>query len=345
MMMLSTPEFTFSDLSLAFDISGIPVVDPSVEFDENHRRRIHPLFHPEYDSNHLANVTFRAGRNFIAAHDNDAVQSRKSNVHFDRPKTTAFLACHFAALGCPPPTRDHLNLLKMDGEPVDYCFESRALRRLLLGLSPRLLAVRLLYEASWMGSPTRLRALLDARSDRIGEPIWDVAVHIRVGFRFVEVGETEAQNAATVAEWLRRPAIARTLDEVVAQVRARLHSRGGRRPAVYVASETALVRQHVAQLIANATRPQGPGGGAEVDYFAFSGTPHPVDINGNHRSDAGHDEHTVDPKAQADLLFPYLEWWALAHSRSILVRRGLDLKPSGSTFSGTAHWFGGWAEH
>jgi hypothetical protein len=88
-----------------------------------------------------------------------------------------------------------------------------------------------------------------------------------------------------------------------------------------------------------------------------------VDINGNHRSDAGHDEKqhpttahfgggngaavaaaaAAAQKRQADLLFPYLEWWALAHARFIVVRRGELLKAAGSTYSGTAHLYGGWA--
>ena len=46
---------------------------------------------------------------------------------------------------------------------------------------------------------------------------------------------------------------------------------------------------------------------------------------------------------RADSLFPYLEWWALAHARFIVVRRGELLKAAGSTYSGTAHLYGGWA--
>jgi hypothetical protein len=46
---------------------------------------------------------------------------------------------------------------------------------------------------------------------------------------------------------------------------------------------------------------------------------------------------------RADSLFPYLEWWALAHARSIEVRRHLKLQPGTSTYSGSAHMYGGWA--
>jgi len=64
------------------------------------------------------------------------------------------------------------------------------------------------------------------------------------------------------------------------------------------------------------------------------------------RSGAIEDEPVIsEQKKQADLLFPFLEWWALAHSRFIVVRRGENLRAAGSTYSGTAHLYGGWAPH
>ena len=97
-------------------------------------------------------------------------------------------------------------------------------------------------------------------------------------------------------------------------------------------------------------------------HLLTTGTPHPVAISGNHgrkhavsglqtqtaapnSSKSGvHEEAAGDSeqKKQADLLFPFLEWWALAHSRFIIVRRGENLKAAGSTYSGTAHLYGGW---
>ena len=49
-----------------------------------------------------------------------------------------------------------------------------------------------------------------------------------------------------------------------------------------------------------------------------------------------------DDEALAGSLFPYLEWWALAHSATIAVHRHEALAPGQSTYSGTAHMYGGW---
>jgi hypothetical protein len=53
----------------------------------------------------------------------------------------------------------------------------------------------------------------------------------------------------------------------------------------------------------------------------------------------------LEQKKQADLLFPYLEWWALAHSRFLIVRRSVKLHEWGSTFSKTAEIYGNWGSH
>jgi hypothetical protein len=391
--MPSTPEFTFSDLGLAFEL-GIPIADPAIEFEPNpthqgfkdasahHQgsrvRRKHPSFIPERSSPHhpapgnqVANVTFQLNHLPVSPADYDAVQSRLHNVHFDRPSSLALLKCHFRAVGClipastgtPPgsssgssslggPTSVGLNVMKTSSaDPAEYCGESRALRRLVLGVNQRLLSVASLYEATWMGpSPLRLHRLLAARStDPVapsydheppglgrtsteaaverasfahgpqnpsrsnrssslaspahGGPVWEVAVHVRVGFSFVERGSDEASHESEIEAWLATPGTQKALAEVVAQVRthlatsqpqrqrtgAREEAGGGggggggegeegegeggeeslhgvRQPfAVYVASETSTVRAAVAALI------EAGCPGAQVDYFNFSG--------------------------------------------------------------------------
>ena len=235
---LSTPEFTFSDLSVAFDLSGIPTAEPAVEFDKDHRRRLHPMFHPDYDllpglNNkgqqewstvaHLSFVHHKKKMPFSnGTRGPSVVQSRHNNVHFDRPKG-ALLACHFAALGClKAPLSDGLNVNKQADSATEYCGETVALRVLVRGLSARLLRAAPFYKESWEGEPRRLAALLASKSAPRGlpprspvalatassevrekyagfeVPLWDVAVHVRVGFKFVERGETEDANADEV---------------------------------------------------------------------------------------------------------------------------------------------------
>jgi len=366
--MPSTPEFTFSDLGLAFEL-GVPVADPKIEFegaDGNGNfvqragvrvRKLHPGFFPEDDSDFkqdgAANVTFKLHHKQVSADDYSAVQSRMRNIHFDRTHSLALLQCHFRAVGCGSeanavpsemsptpllgPKAVHYNVLKTSCEdPQEYCGESRALRRLVLGVNQRLLSVAHMYAATWMGPespPHRLHRLLAARSsdpvaaphsdsDRsactaelstfdhdhfnhwnnnsrssssigsstlvnrsahCGGPVWDVAVHVRVGFNFVEQGGNEVSHAHEIEVWLQKPDTQKALAEVVVQVQKHfksykeLHQEGVRgirstdagaraQPfAVYVASETSTVRAAVAALVLEGCP------GAEVDYFNFSG--------------------------------------------------------------------------
>eukprot|EP00613_Pedinella_sp_CCMP2098_P071423 CAMPEP_0171931880 /NCGR_PEP_ID=MMETSP0993-20121228/29839_1 /TAXON_ID=483369 /ORGANISM="non described non described, Strain CCMP2098" /LENGTH=431 /DNA_ID=CAMNT_0012572015 /DNA_START=200 /DNA_END=1494 /DNA_ORIENTATION=- len=382
LVMLSTPEFTFSDLSVAFELD-IPIVENSIEFDQSHRKQTYPEAHFAFDparpADQRGNVTFMLHRKPAPAAEYPVIQSRHHNVHFSRPKQRELLACHFAALGCTvSPLSSEINILKQQASVAEYCGETSILRRLVKGLSSRVHAVSGLYEETWSGSNERIKSLFSARSSPLGlpplpplalahsrdpqvqktyrnysAPLWDCAIHVRVGFKFVELGGTEEQHAAEIDEWLSKPGTHKALQELVGQVRARLaHPRApegskAKRitgvslspPVVYIASETSRVREHVAKLIREAS--SSP---VECEFFSWSGTPHPVDIDGNHRSDSGQDSKPqIGSKEDADLLFPYLEWWALAHSRFILVRRGLDLKPVGSTFSATAHLYGGWS--
>jgi len=110
---LSTPEFTFSDLAVAFDLGGLPLAEESVEFDEKHVRRQHPQFHCEYyQGSGRANVSFVFHKQTVPGPATlPIVQSRHNNVHFDRPRGP-LEACHFEALGCHQPPRGGININK-----------------------------------------------------------------------------------------------------------------------------------------------------------------------------------------------------------------------------------------
>jgi len=82
-----------------------------------------------------------------------------------------------------------------------------------------------------------------------------------------------------------------------------------------------------------------------VDFFMLSGQAHPVSSKAGSKGAryvSGYSALDSD-ELRADALFPLLEWWALAHSRVILVRRRLSLAEAPSTYSGTAHLYGGWS--
>ena len=268
--------------------------------------------------------------------------SRPKNFHFDRSKL--YPRCYYSALGCPKPRTTIINTAKQDSDPYNYCGESYALRSLLVGLSDE---VKRLFgfatggdddwRGRWAGDPKRLAALISRSGNRgnLTGPIWTAAIHARVQFPFVEAGGDERDKEAVyeVGKWLAEP---RTKERLRALVNAaKSLCRGG--GAVYVASETALVRRHIADLL----RAEG----VQADYFMHSGKAHPVNMNKDSHgygarylplSKAKNDEE------RADLLFPYLEWWALAHAKTILVKRHMDLRTSPSTYSGSAHLYGSW---
>jgi len=360
--------------------------------------------------------------------------SRPRNFHFDR--SDRYAECYYRSLGqCPKPGKS-VNTAKQEENPVAYCGESLALRRLIKRPSDELRRLSPLYEAHWNGSPERLAALMSKDTAARDGPIWAVAIHARVQFNFVEQGidERSEEAVAAVQAWLGNSAtkvkLAALVKEVVGaiskqrsfaghrrrrlmvqqkhssqvhatlgtrnvtlremrhkfpssvsdsaekwvlgqkgQSRRRLNTKANERvetasrhqpsQAVYVASETALVRRHVADLL----RAQG----VMADYVALSGTAHPVDkqtgngrfvqyeavapIKGLNTSQslsnsvgAGSESSPkADDERKADALFPYLEWWALAHSKTIVVRRGEGLTNAPSTYSGTAHMYGGWS--
>ena len=98
----------------------------------------------------------------VDARNASVVQSRHHNVKLDRPKNAA---C-YRALGCPPgsPQKLNINVNKQEDNPLNFCGETAILQRFIVGLSPRLLAVRDVFERFWVGDQRRLAALLDYRS-------------------------------------------------------------------------------------------------------------------------------------------------------------------------------------
>ena len=90
--------------------------------------------------------------------------------------------------------------------------------------------------------------------------------------------------------------------------------------------------------------------GTAADYFMHSGRAHPVNNDKSDHQGGGSNygarflpfAAAKSDEARADALFPYLEWWALAHAKLIHVKRHVDLRDSPSTYSGTAHLYGGW---
>ena len=144
-------------------------------------------------------------------------------------------------------------------------------------------------------------------------PIWNAAIHARVQFPFVEAGkdERDEESIAEVSEWLAQSRTKDRLRALVASAKGLCREGGG---AVYVASETALVRRHIADLL----RAQG----VEADYFMHSGKAHPVNKNKNDAHGYGARylplSRAKNDEERADLLFPYLEWWALAHAKTIV---------------------------
>ena len=451
---VGTPEFSFSDLSVAFDLSGIPVLPPEWEFGtgaafnstryatmrSNTGRAVFASIHFDAgaqspsSSERYDDVSYRYFNKWVPARAQAVVQSRHHNVRLDRPKNSA---C-YRPLGCPPssPQKAVINVNKQEDNPLNFCGETAVLQRFIVGLSPRLLAARREFERAWVGDKARLAALLDYRSrfapeivaakeasststssggnsgsdDRSStsptpppqqRAIFDLAVHCRISFLFVEKGfsEEENRNADEVRRWMAKPATKSALAALAADVRqnceaavfaphrhrhrqeeeeeeeqqqqlsgateATTDSSEGSAPpvcAVYIASETAIVRRHLAEVIARSSAgegsstgggeggAEGEGGGGgviEADFSSFAGHAHPVDLHNDHRvigAGAPWKERlaALTPKETADLCAPYLEWWALAHSRTILVRRGEALSAASSTFSGTAHLYGGW---
>jgi hypothetical protein len=173
--------------------------------------------------------------------------SRPKNFHFDRPER--YQECYYARVGCPPPGGP-VNTAKQEINPERYCGESLALRRLILGPGPGLTRLAPLFTSHWSGHPSRLEALLTARTTTAataaatatattsgrGEvaasfnhsslthrssrnsPIWAVAIHARVEFQFVEQGkdEREPESVAAVQQWLGSPATQTKLRDLVA---------------------------------------------------------------------------------------------------------------------------------
>jgi len=273
-------------------------------------------------------IVYRKGANGGYLPGGKVACSRVKNFHFDRPPPS-LIKCYFQTLECNKKPRDSINPAKQGDGPNDSCGEKGALRQLFLGPSKGLQALAPHFSSHWAGADNRLHQLF-FETRNAAKPIWDAALHLRVQFKFVESGIDERDPAAVkdVEAWLANPETKAKLIKIVNNVK--------RHKKVYVASETALVRRHVADMI----RAQG----VEADYFMLSGTTHPVGKNAGGSSSGRHynvkDLHNDEIKAHS--FFPYLEWWALAHSKVIYVHRHQTLSTAPSTYSGSAHIYGGW---
>ena len=95
---------------------------------------------------------------------------------------------------------------------------------------------------------------------------------------------------------------------------------------VFVSSESSLVRKHLATYLRR--------NGREVDFIGTASVAHLIDHLGdkaelNRAKAMGHSRAV-----------PYLDWWALANSADIVVRRHAGCIPQASTFSTTARAWG-----
>jgi hypothetical protein len=180
------------------------------------------------------------------------VFSKGNNVKLVRPKRWAH-ECYRAALNCPPlPATDaaaHADAVatspaksaaetansaaavtvaasivdEHETRPAYTCGERRALRRLVVGASPRLKALQPQLEQYWSGDKMRLRSLLAATADSQA-PIWQVAVHARTQFGFVEAGVDEREPSAVqeVKNWTQDARVQAVLANLVQDVKRQL---------------------------------------------------------------------------------------------------------------------------
>jgi len=96
---------------------------------------------------------------------------------------------------------------------------------------------------------------------------------------------------------------------------------------VFVSSESSLVRKHLATYLRRRET-------LSVDFIGTPSVAHLIDHLGN---------RTALARAKAmghSRAVPYLDWWALANSADIVVRRHAGCIPQASTFSTTARAWG-----
>ena len=279
--------------------------------------------------NRSANTAHNATRS--SSSDFPVVFSKGNNVKLVRPKKWPY-ECYRAALKCPSmpgvgatasigsvatPINQSSTDTSVISATIDAasataanavdehetrsaytCVERRALRNLILGVNPQLRALHPKLEQHWSGNQTRLKKLLAATA-KSTEPIWQLALHARTQFGFVEAGLDERDPIAfeEAKNWTLDAGVQIVLAGIVRDIKAHLEknqvlnhstsegmsSRGiGPRnkksfevanqglgaSAVYVASESLMARQHIAALL----RAQG----IEADYHTLQGTSHPA---------------------------------------------------------------------
>jgi len=276
--------------------------------------------HLAHDSSHLFSSDF------------PVVVSKGNNVKLVRPRKWPY-ECYREALKCPPrpsvadaltvdPTAESLPQSSLENSsfsattaaattvaaiksvdehethPAYTCVERRALRQLIVGVSPQLKALASKLEQHWSGDQARLKRLLEATANS-SEPIWQLALHARTQFGFVEAGIDEREPIAIeeAKNWTLDAGVQSVLAGIVDGVKEHLKKnevnrsnteglakRGLGEAAVYIASESLIARQHIAALL----RAQG----IEADYHTLQGTSHPATIDKvEHRH--SHSERTL----------------------------------------------------
>ena len=214
------------------------------------------------------------------------------------------------------------------------CGLQYGLRALIRGPGAGLARALPELEALWDGDASRLAGLV---SRAPGEFVYAVAVHVRTLLPHFERthfhrcsrggrcgGLRENETAAETRRWLDRPAVRGRWREIADDVE---NLCGGRAPCpVFVASELALVRADLAAVLRGRAA-------LDVDFLRAPSVGH-VEAAGRRLA--------VDPGATAaERASPYLDWYALANARDIVVRRGHDnLEPKASTYSTTARAWG-----
>ena len=205
------------------------------------------------------------------------------------------------------------------------CGFREALRALIRGPGVGFRRARTKLRSGWDGDPQRLETLL---TQPPSSPIYVAAVHVRAQLRMIErkasLGASERGANEQVTAWLRSAPI-KACWAGIAEATASL-CRGHEACPVFVSSESSLVRKHLAEYLRRADVTLA------VDFIGTPGVAHLIDHLG--------DKDTLKKAKGHSRAVSYLDWWALANSADIVVRRHVGCFPQASTFSTTARAWG-----
>ena len=207
------------------------------------------------------------------------------------------------------------------------CGFREALQALIRGPGIGFRRARTKLRSGWDGDPQRLETLL---TQPPSSPIYVAAVHVRVQLRTIEdrasLGASERGTSDQVTAWLRSKPI-KACWAGIAEAIASL-CRGHAECPVFVSSESSLVRKHLAEHLRRADATLA------VDFIGTPGVAHLIDHLGDK------DALTKARPMGHSRAVPYLDWWALANSADIVVRRHVGCHPQASMFSTTARAWG-----